>query len=70
MEKIFKYNDVARLFSKIKGFYLTYSNTKINPVVEKWNVSILKIDQMARHKDTLLVDQFWKKVNDFLLSGQ
>ena len=68
MEKIFKYNDVARLFSKIKGFYLCTSDTKINPIVAKWNVSILKIDRMARHKDALLVDKFWKKVNHFLLS--
>jgi hypothetical protein len=70
MEKIFKFNDVARLFSKIKGFFLCYSDMKVNPVVSKWNVNILKLDRMARHKDALLFTEFWKNVNEFLLSDK
>jgi hypothetical protein len=68
MERIFKFNDMARLFSKIKGFYLCFSDMKVDPVVAKWNVTMLKLDRMARYKDTALVTQFWKKVNQFLLS--
>lgn len=68
MHKIFKFNDMAKLFSKIKGFYLCFSDMKINPVVAKWNVNILKMDRMARYKDRALVTEFWNKVNAFLLS--
>lgn len=69
MEKVFKFNDVAKLFSKVKGFYLCYSDKKINSVVSKWNVTVLKLDRVARHKDAMLFTQFWKKVNEFMLSN-
>ena len=61
-------SQIAKLFKKVRSYYLTYADVPIHAEVQKWNVKILKIDRFARHKDLIVQQEFLADFKNFLLS--
>jgi hypothetical protein len=59
---------IAKLFSKVRSYFLTFADVATHPEVQKWNVKILKIDRFARHKDLVVQQDFLGDLKSFLLS--
>lgn len=59
---------IAKLFKKVRCYYLTFADAPIHPEVRKWNVMILKVDRFARHKDLIVHQEFLEDFKSFLLS--
>ena len=59
---------IAKLFKRVRSYYLTFADVPIHPEVLKWNVKILKIDRFARHKDLIVQQEFLADFKNFLLS--
>lgn len=59
---------IAKLFSRVRSYLLTFADVPTHPEVEKWNVRILKIDRFARHKDLMVHQEFLNDFKNFLLS--
>jgi parafibromin len=50
------------LFARVRGYYLSYSDVKVPPLVETWNVQKLTLPRNKRHHDVNEMTKFW---NDF-----
>jgi len=68
VEEVWSENNIAKLFKKVRGYYLTFSDIALHPVVKNWNIKVLRVDRMARHKDLTVFQEFVDDFRRFLLS--
>lgn len=68
IQDVWGISQIAKLFKKVRSYFLTYADVPIHPEVQKWNVKILKIDRFARHKDLIVQQEFLSDFRSFLLS--
>lgn len=62
-------NDIANIFKKHCGFYIRIGSEQIpQDTVAKWNVKVLSINKTSRHDDIAIFNEFWKTIDDFILS--
>jgi len=54
------------LFARVRGYYMTYSDSKIPPVIETWNVVKLILPRNKRHHDVNEMTKFWQDFEIFL----
>ena len=67
VEEIWGDANIAKLFKRVRGYLLTYTDIPLHPIVQKWNVRILRIDRTARHKDQMVYQEFMEDFRQFLL---
>ena len=68
VEEVWGENNIAKLFRRLRGYFLTYSDVALHPVVNKWNIKVLRVDRSARHKDLTVHQEFMEDFRRFLLS--
>lgn len=68
VDEIWGENNIAKLFKRVRGYYLTFSDVALHPTVKNWNVKVLRVDRMARHKDLTIFQEFLDDFRRFLLS--
>ena len=68
IQDVWGVTQIAKLFKRVRSYYLTFADVPIHPDVQKWNVKILKIDRFARHKDLIVQQEFLADFKNFLLS--
>ncbi|XP_010768160.1 parafibromin [Notothenia coriiceps] len=55
------------IFAKIRAFHLKYDEAKIDPNVQKWDVSVLELSRHRRHLDRPVFLHFWETVDRYLV---
>lgn len=64
--KTFGEENIAKLLTKIRGYYMTFGDVTINETIKSWNTKTLSISRAARHKDILVKQEFWEDMSKFL----
>jgi hypothetical protein len=54
------------LFARVRGYYMTYSDVKVPPVVNNWNVLKLQLPRNKRHHDVNEMTKFWQDLESHL----
>lgn len=62
-----KHENIVTILLKVKGFYLKYSDLNLPKNIEKWNITKLEIHRTKRHLDNSIQNEFWNKLEEFLL---
>ncbi|EDO35837.1 predicted protein [Nematostella vectensis] len=58
------------IFTKTRGFHLKYDDTKTDPNVQKWDVTILTINRNTRHLDKASINSFWTNLDKFMVKSK
>lgn len=54
------------IFAKIKAFHLKYEETRLDPNVQKWDVTVLELSHHKRHLDRLVFLRFWDTLDRYM----
>ncbi|GMH36728.1 hypothetical protein BSKO_04601 [Bryopsis sp. KO-2023] len=60
--------DMIETFTRIQGFYFAFHNEELSPLVKSWNVHTLVIHKDNRHTDITVMQEFFRKLDEFLLN--
>ncbi|EDO27298.1 predicted protein, partial [Nematostella vectensis] len=60
---LLSYYCISPLFLVARGFHLKYDDTKTDPNVQKWDVTILTINRNTRHLDKASINSFWTNLD-------
>jgi parafibromin len=60
--------DLAETFKNVCGFYLHYSDEKVADDVANWNVKRFSVQRALRHKDTHIMMDMFRTLDQFLLA--
>ncbi|KAK9838857.1 hypothetical protein WJX74_004666 [Apatococcus lobatus] len=61
--------DLVDTFSRILGIHLFFHDEQVDPNVKAWNVKLCSLQRAQRHKDPLIMGDFWKWL-DIHLKGR
>uniref|UniRef100_A0A8C6U721 Parafibromin n=1 Tax=Neogobius melanostomus TaxID=47308 RepID=A0A8C6U721_9GOBI len=53
------------IFAKIRAFHLKYDEAKIDPNVQKWDVTVLELSRHRRHLDRPVFLRFWETLDRY-----
>ncbi|XP_058516964.1 parafibromin-like [Ochotona princeps] len=56
------------IFARIKAFHLKYEETRLDPNVQKWDVTVLELSHHKRHLDRLIFLRFWDTLDRYMVS--
>ncbi|CAF97531.1 unnamed protein product [Tetraodon nigroviridis] len=51
------------IFAKIRAFHLKYDEAKMDPNVQKWDVTVLELSRHRRHLDRPVFLRFWETLD-------
>ncbi|MBN3271451.1 CDC73 protein, partial [Polyodon spathula] len=51
------------IFAKIRAFHLKYDEVKVDPNVQKWDVTVLELSHHKRHLDRPIFLRFWETLD-------
>ncbi|MEE6496337.1 hypothetical protein FKM82_002305 [Ascaphus truei] len=51
------------IFAKIKAFHLKYDEVRLDPNVQKWDVTLLELSYHKRHLDRPVFLRFWETLD-------
>uniref|UniRef100_A0A4W3JS03 Parafibromin n=1 Tax=Callorhinchus milii TaxID=7868 RepID=A0A4W3JS03_CALMI len=54
------------IFAKIKAFHLKYDEMRLDPNVQKWDVTVLELSHHKRHLDRAVLLRFWETLDRFV----
>ena len=54
------------LFARVRGYYMSYSDTKPPVHISQWNVQKLSLPRNQRHHDVNEMTKFWQDLENFL----
>lgn len=57
----------VEIFDKIAAFHIKYDEMKIDPNVEKWNVTVIQLSRTKRHLDRAHLMVFWEKLDKHIV---
>uniref|UniRef100_A0A2I3HB65 Parafibromin n=1 Tax=Nomascus leucogenys TaxID=61853 RepID=A0A2I3HB65_NOMLE len=55
------------LFAKIKAFHLKYDEVRLDPNVQKWDVTVLELSYHKRHLDRPVFLRFWETLDRYMV---
>uniref|UniRef100_A0A3B3THI6 Parafibromin n=1 Tax=Paramormyrops kingsleyae TaxID=1676925 RepID=A0A3B3THI6_9TELE len=55
------------IFSKIRAFHLKYDEQKMDPNVQKWDVTVLELSHHKRHLDRPVFLRFWETLDRYMV---
>lgn len=55
------------IFARIQGFHLKWKELPLDVNVKKWSVHILNLDRNRRHLDRASLQEFWVKLDKYLM---
>ncbi|XP_012494395.1 PREDICTED: parafibromin [Propithecus coquereli] len=55
------------IFAKIKAFHLKYDEVRLDPNVQKWDVTILELSYHKRHLDRPVFLRFWETLDRYMV---
>ncbi|XP_067893811.1 parafibromin [Heterodontus francisci] len=55
------------IFAKIKAFHLKYDEMRLDPNVQKWDVTVLELSHHKRHLDRAVLLRFWETLDRYLV---
>eukprot|EP00158_Paraphelidium_tribonemae_P007550 Partr_v1_DN28284_c1_g4_i6_m75279 putative cell division cycle 73, Paf1 RNA polymerase II complex component, homolog (S. cerevisiae) len=61
-----KWQEPVELFHNVRGFYVKYTDARVEPAVSKWNVTVLEVNRYKRHLDTQSVHLFWTELEQWI----
>lgn len=64
--KDFPYPTPIEIFTHMRGFHLKYSDDRLEPNVQAWDVCVLQIDRSQRFKDCAAHHKFWEALDTFV----
>lgn len=56
----------AFLFSVVKAFHLKYDEVRLDPNVQKWDVTVLELSYHKRHLDRPVFLRFWETLDRYV----
>ncbi|KAF7266046.1 cell division cycle 73 hyrax isoform X2 [Rhynchophorus ferrugineus] len=57
----------VEIFDKIAAFHIKYDEMKLDPNVEKWNVTVIQLSRTKRHLDRAHLMVFWEKLDRHIM---
>ena len=60
------YQSPSKIFERVKGFYLKYSDGCVEEEVQRWAVTVLEVGRTRRHLDIIACTEFWRQMEAFL----
>uniref|UniRef100_A0A8C5Y8R8 Parafibromin n=1 Tax=Microcebus murinus TaxID=30608 RepID=A0A8C5Y8R8_MICMU len=57
----------ADIFAKIKAFHLKYDEVRLDPNVQKWDVTVLELSYYKRHLDRPVFLRFWETLDRYMV---
>lgn len=55
----------ALLFAVVKAFHLKYDEVRLDPNVQKWDVTVLELSYHKRHLDRPVFLRFWETLDRY-----
>ncbi|XP_040215746.1 parafibromin [Rana temporaria] len=55
------------IFAKIRGFHLKYDEVRLDPNVQKWDVTLLELSYHKRHLDRPVFLKFWETLDRYMV---
>ncbi|XP_028666856.1 parafibromin [Erpetoichthys calabaricus] len=55
------------IFAKIRAFHLKYDEVKMDPNVQKWDVTVLELSHHKRHLDRPVFLRFWETLDKYMV---
>nr|KAF6399621.1 cell division cycle 73 [Molossus molossus] len=55
------------IFAKIKAFHLKYDEARLDPNVQKWDVTVLELSYHKRHLDRPVFLRFWETLDRYMV---
>ncbi|XP_045397219.1 parafibromin-like [Lemur catta] len=55
------------IFAKIKAFHLKYDEVRLDPNVQKWDVTVLELSYHKRHLDRAVFLRFWEILDRYMV---
>ncbi|XP_053738979.1 parafibromin [Synchiropus splendidus] len=55
------------IFAKIRAFHLKYDEAKLDPNVQKWDVTVLELSRHRRHLDRPVFLRFWETLDRYMV---
>uniref|UniRef100_A0A8C8J9L2 Parafibromin n=1 Tax=Oncorhynchus tshawytscha TaxID=74940 RepID=A0A8C8J9L2_ONCTS len=55
------------IFAKIRAFHLKYDEQKMDPNVQKWDVTVLELSHHKRHLDRPMFLKFWETLDRYMV---
>ncbi|XP_072919613.1 parafibromin [Hemitrygon akajei] len=55
------------IFAKIKAFHLKYDEMRLDPNVQKWDVTVLELSHHKRHLDRAVLLRFWETLDRYMV---
>uniref|UniRef100_A0A8D1PAX2 Parafibromin n=1 Tax=Sus scrofa TaxID=9823 RepID=A0A8D1PAX2_PIG len=55
------------IFAKIKAFHLKYDEVRLDPNVQKWDVTVLELSYHKRHLDRPVFLRFWETLDRYMV---
>ncbi|CAJ0950007.1 unnamed protein product [Ranitomeya imitator] len=55
------------IFAKIKAFHLKYDEVRLDPNVQKWDVTLLELSYHKRHLDRPVFLRFWETLDRYMV---
>ncbi|XP_066153206.1 parafibromin [Euwallacea fornicatus] len=65
--KGYPWDSPVEIFDKIAAFHIKYDEMKLDPNVEKWNVTVIQLSRTKRHLDRAQLMVFWEKLDRHIL---
>lgn len=59
---------MVETFNNIAGAFVHFKDEKVDPVVKGWNVQLLTLQRHTRHQDLMVVQSFYKHLDEVLRS--
>ncbi|GAB4817648.1 hypothetical protein N2152v2_004694 [Parachlorella kessleri] len=58
--------DLVETFSRVRGYFLHYSDEKVDPTVKGWNLRVVSVNREGRHRDVTVAQDIWSDLDAFL----
>ncbi|XP_055723471.1 parafibromin-like [Salvelinus fontinalis] len=58
---------VALYFRQVRAFHLKYDEQKMDPNVQKWDVTVLELSHHKRHLDRPMFLKFWETLDRYMV---
>nr|XP_014348157.1 PREDICTED: parafibromin-like [Latimeria chalumnae] len=55
------------IFAKIRAFHLKYDEVRLDPNVQKWDVTVLELSYHRRHLDRPVFLRFWETLDRYMV---
>ncbi|CAG9773116.1 unnamed protein product [Ceutorhynchus assimilis] len=65
--KGYPWESPVEIFDKIAAFHVKYDEMKLDPNVEKWNVTVIQLSRTKRHLDRAQLMVFWEKLDKHIM---